>query len=81
MPASQFCDNLVNLKEIPLPPLPKWSWEKQDKPFSICSRANHNSCFEMSATSEVWFAHTIEELVVWTIEREYGKVELLKCLM
>ena len=27
----------------------------------------------MSHNSAVWYAHTVEELVIWTVEREYGK--------
>lgn len=72
IPSSQFCENFGNFKELPIPSAPKWSYEKRDKPFTMCTRRVHHGCFEMSANSEVWFAHTIEELAVWTIEREYG---------
>ena len=30
----------------------------------------------MSRNSAVWYTHTVEELVIWTVEREYGKYEL-----
>ena len=72
MPASRFCENFDNMREVPIPRKPKWFLENKDKPFGVCTRSSHYGCFEMSATSEIWFAHTIEELVVWTIEREYG---------
>ena len=71
MPASRFCANFDNAREVPIPPMPR----KTDKPFGMCSRRTHHSCFEMSATSDIWFAHSIEELAIWTIEKEYGKLE------
>ena len=73
MPASQYCSNFFGITDkVPIPSAPKWSLDKANKPFGICSRTTHQSCFEMSATAAVWFAHTIEELVIWTIEREYS---------
>lgn len=74
IPASQYCENYcIDNKYIPIPPTPKWTYERKDKPFTVCQRKSHYSCFEMSATAEVWFAHSIEELVIWTIEREFSK--------
>ena len=75
MPASRLCENFGNLREIPIPPAPRWFFKNANKPFGFCERNDHYSCFEMSASSEIWFAHTIEELVIWTIEREHSEFE------
>ena len=72
MPASRFCENFGNFREIPVPQAPHWFMRHRDKPFGVCRKEDHHSCYERSATSDIWFAHTIEELVIWTIEREYG---------
>ena len=74
MPASRMCENFGNLLEIPIPQVPQWFTKgaNRNKPFGVCEKKDHSACYDMSATSDIWFAHSIEELVVWTIEREYG---------
>ena len=47
-------------------------------PFESCGKPtdkskDHKRCLIMSCNSSVWYAHTVEELVIWTVEREYGK--------
>ena len=37
---------------------------------------DHKRCLIMSCNSAVWYAHTVEELVIWTVEGEYGKLQL-----
>ena len=32
----------------------------------------------MYVESEFWYVHSVEELVVWTVEREEGRVSLLQ---
>ena len=44
------------------------------KPFQICKNADHHFCDNKAAVGENRFAHSIEELVVWTIERHYGEL-------
>ena len=29
-------------------------------------------CFKVYIDSEFWYAHSVEELVIWTVEREHG---------
>ena len=71
MPASNMCDNFGNLREIPIPAAPKWFFRHPNKPFAICQRPDHKECFKQAAGSELWYAHTIEELVIWTIEMRF----------
>ena len=47
------------------------------KPFQMCKKSEHKLCFDKSALGDTWFAHSIEELVIWTVERHYGKIALL----
>ena len=41
--------------------------------FAMCNKKDgHRSCLEMARTENPWFPHTVEEMVIWTIERERG---------
>ena len=73
MPASRMCENFGNMQKVPIPAAPRWIYCSPNKPFGMCQRRDHYDCFKIAATTEIWYAHTIEELVVWTIEREYGE--------
>ena len=35
-------------------------------------------CFRVYIESEFWYPHTVEELVVWTIERQRGKWDYIR---
>uniref|UniRef100_A0A1X7UD81 C2H2-type domain-containing protein n=2 Tax=Amphimedon queenslandica TaxID=400682 RepID=A0A1X7UD81_AMPQE len=72
MPSSRLCENFGDFSEIPIPGMPSWARRNSDKPLSMCQKDDHYVCYERSANSDIWFAHTIEELVIWTIEREYN---------
>lgn len=39
----------------------------------VCSMADHQVCFEKTRENNPWFPHTVEEMVIWTVERETGK--------
>ena len=76
IPKSSMTVNHYKSEMIAIPPWPK---SKPNKlPFESCTKPNkvsrnHKDCLIMSRNSAVWFAHTVEELVIWTVEREYGK--------
>jgi hypothetical protein len=57
---------------VPLPPLPK-HMKQSSVPFVVCKKTDHRTCFAMSKGTNPWFPHTVEELVVWTVERELGE--------
>ena len=66
------CSICVSPSEwIPIPPLPKHM--KQSKtPFVICKKEDHHTCYAMSKGTNSWFPHTVEEMVIWTVERDTG---------
>lgn len=41
------------------------------KPFQMCKNTDHQLCEDKASIGENRFAHSIEELVVWTIERHF----------
>ena len=74
IPASKMCINFGNMTFLPILPPPKvlLANGNRHKPFQYCHNHDHMSCFEKSATGDSWFAHSIEELVIWTVQRHYG---------
>ena len=58
---------------IPIMPLPKHMMNL-DSPFKLCRQKNHTICYAMSTGPNPNFPHTIEELVIWSMEREYGEL-------
>ena len=76
IPKSPMTINYYKSEMIAIPPWPKGKPNKL--PFESCAKPtdkskDHKRCLIMSRNSEVWYAHTVEELVIWTVEREYGK--------
>ena len=66
-----LCDNEPCFKRgthIPIPPLPPVAIIKK------CERTNHHKCFSKSLESNEWYAHSVEELVIWVVESEKGIV-------
>ena len=76
IPKSSMAVNYYKSEMIAIPP---WPRSKPNKlPFQSCAKPtdishDHKRCLIMSRNSAVWYAHTVEELVIWTVEREYGK--------
>ncbi len=44
--------------------------------FEMCKKTDHSVCYAMSRDTNPWFPHTIEELVVWIVERDTGELDL-----
>jgi len=84
IPKSPMTVNYYKSKMIAIPPWPK---RKPNKlPFESCAKPtdkshDHKRCLIMSRNSEVWYAHTVEELVIWTVERECGKLSIILIIM
>ena len=57
---------------IPTMPLPNHTMIS-DSPFKLCRQKDHMICYSMSTGPNPKFPHTIEELVIWTMEREYDE--------
>ena len=73
IPSSKMCQNEFNLSMIPVPPAPVSFMSQPNKPFEYCKKDGHPHCFEKAASNEVWYSHSLEELVIWTVERHYGE--------
>ena len=79
IPKSPMTVNYYKHEMIAIPP---WPRSKQNKlSFESCAKPtekslNHKRCWIMSCNSEVWYAHTVEELVIWTVERQYGELKV-----
>ena len=76
IPKSPMTVNYYTSDMIAIPAWPKS--KPNDLPFESCAKStdkslNHKRCLIMSRNSAVWYAHTVEELVIWTVEREYSE--------
>ena len=70
MPGCQLCSNFNHSTHIPVLPIPK-HMKSVTSPFCICNKkGDHQQCYLMSKSTNPWFPHTVEELVIWTVERE-----------
>ena len=58
---------------IAIPSLPS-HMRQLKSPFKSCTNPSHGFCFDRSREVNPWFPHTIEEMVIWTVERELGKL-------
>jgi hypothetical protein len=70
VPRCKLC--ITPADHAPIPPLPK-HMKNSNIPFAVCKKAEHQTCYAMSRGTNPWFPHTVEELVIWTVEREKGK--------
>lgn len=70
VPRCKLC--ITPADHAPIPPLPK-HMKNSNIPFAVCKKAEHQTCYAMSRGTNPWFPHTVEELVIWTVERERGK--------
>ena len=69
----------VNYYKSEMIAIPPWPKSKPNKlPFESCAKPTDKSKDHLitSRNSAMWYAHTIEEIVIWTVEREYGKHRL-----
>ena len=75
MPSSKMCQNFKDMKvlAIPSPPKVMMSPMNRNKPFQYCRNTDHTVCYEKSVAKESWYAHSIEELVIWTVERYWSE--------
>ena len=83
IPKSPLTVNYYKSEMIAIPPWPKS--KPNELPFESCAKPTdksqeHRRCLVMSRNSAVWYAHTVEELVIWTVEREYGGFSCVLCV-
>ena len=67
IPACRLCVGSVLF--VAIHPVPK-HMQHSTTPFLVCKKGDHQTCHHMSRTTNPWFPHTVEELVIWTVERE-----------
>ena len=65
--ASPLCNSYAS--KVAILPTPK---DDPDLPFSMCAEAEHYSCFELMAKHDLYYAHSVEELVIWNMEYHYS---------
>ena len=69
IPKSPMTVNFCKSEMIAIPPWPKS--KPNELPFESCPKPTDKSKEHRQC---LWYAHTVEELVIWTVEREYGKL-------
>ena len=79
IPACRLCVGSVLF--VAIHPIPK-HMQHSTSPFLVCKKGDHQTCHHMSRTTNPWFPHTVEELVIWTVEREKSEGNgHLRCMM
>ena len=71
VPASKMCKNFRDLRVLAIPPPPKvlMAPTNRHKPFLYCRNVDHLLCYDRA--KESWYAHSMDELVIWTVERHW----------
>ena len=39
----------------------------------MCKYKDHNECYQKAREIDPWFPHSLEEIIIWTVERETGE--------
>ena len=70
MPSCRLCSNTIHSMHIPVLPFPK-HLKDSAAPLCVCGKTDHQQCYSLvSKTTSLVSAHSVEELVIWTVERE-----------
>ena len=77
IPASDLCETSCYGNFVAIPPTP--SHTDKIKTFQCCSKyektsSEHKECLLLTRKGNAWFPHSIEEMVIWTIEYKQGKL-------
>ena len=76
MPASDLCETSAYGKFVAIPPTP--IKESNIPAFYYCPKFKelyrHKRCLLLTRKEDAWFPHSIEEMVIWTIEYKQGKL-------
>ena len=70
IPASSLCWNFGSFEYLPIAPWPEGKPIKDS--FEYCQKKDHFRCFRVYIENEFWYPHSVEEMIVWTVERERG---------
>ena len=70
IPRSEMCAGPSNW--VAMFPIPD-HMKEVNTAFTMCNKTDgHRGCLEKARTENPWFPHTVEEIVIWTMEREQG---------
>ena len=69
IPGCHLCSNSSHGKHVPILPMPV-HMKMSSSSFLICKRSHHQQCYQPVKGTNPWFPHSVEELVIWTIEKE-----------
>ena len=74
IPASNLCEASAYGKFVGIPPTPKHT--DKIKAFVYCNKhermADHTKCLHLTRRGNAWYPHSVEEMVIWTIEYKQG---------
>ena len=70
IPASNLCETSCYGKFVAIPPTPT---KDNIKAFQLCNKFEHRKCLLLTRRDNAWYPHSIEEMVIWTIEYKGGK--------
>jgi len=76
IPACNLCEPSAYGKFVGIPPTP--THNKKIKAFMYCNKHNrtvdHTRCLQLTRRGNAWYPHSIEEMVIWTVEHKQGMV-------
>ena len=75
IPASNLCEPSAYGKFVGIPPTPTHT--DKIKAFKYCNKyektALHTKCLHLTKRSNTWYPHSVEEIVIWTVEYKQGR--------
>ena len=74
IPASDLCETSPYGKFVAIPPTPNHT---KINAFKCCNKENvskHKKCLLLTKTGNTWYPHSVEEMVIWTIEHKQGEL-------
>ena len=79
IPASNLCETSCYGNFVAIPPTPNHT--DNIKSFQCCKKyekvSEHKKCLQLTRRGNAWFPHSIEEMVIWTIEYKTGKIIII----
>ena len=70
VPSCPLCESYFG-EYVAIPPYPRGG--PSNKVFEYCQKKDHYRCFKVYYEQGFWYTHSVEEAVIWTVERELGE--------
>ena len=80
IPASDLCETSCygNFNFVAIPPTPDHT--DNISSFKCCNKykngSEHKKCLQLTMRGNAWYPHSIEEMVIWTIEHKEGSYSI-----